>query len=206
MLTSAAAIAAVFTGTNRDISEGLPQKSIRVRSVACGGRCPLPTGGWADARVPPGGPAAPRLAWPGPVPRRAERGALMSGPRRDGCPDVAVVEPRSVHHYRPLLSYVASGTATLADLRRPQDEVVPSGVRRYAGTVASVDPARSVVVLADGTELGYGDLAVCPGSEVDWDAVPGSREAVANAHDATSYLPEQAEKTWTMLSSLRSGR
>ena len=126
--------------------------------------------------------------------------------RRDGCRDVAVVEPRSVHHYRPLLSYVASGPAPLADLRRPQDEVVPSGVRRYAGTVSSVDPARSVVVLADGTELGYGDLAVCPGSEVDWDAVPGSREAVATAHAATSYLPEQAEKTWTMLSSLRSGR
>ena len=126
--------------------------------------------------------------------------------RRDGCRDVAVVEPRSVHHYRPLLSYVASGTATLADLRRPQDEVVPSGVRRYAGTVVSVDAARSVVLLADGTELGYGDLAVCPGSEVDWDAVPGSREAVATAHAATSYLPEQAEKTWTMLSALRSGR
>lgn len=126
--------------------------------------------------------------------------------RRDGCRDVAVVEPRSVHHYKPLLSYVASGTATLADLRRPQDEVVPSGVRRYAGTVASVDPARSVVVLVDGTELEYGDLAVCPGAELDWDAIPGSREAVATAHAATSYLPEQAEKTWTMLSSLRSGR
>lgn len=132
--------------------------------------------------------------------------SLAGRVRRDGCRDVAVVEPRSVHHYRPLLSYVASGTATLADLRRPQDEVVPSGVRRYAGTVASVDPARSVVVLADGTELGYGDLAVCPGSEVDWDAVPGAREAVATPHAATSYLPEQAEKTWSMLSALRAGR
>ncbi|GIG35031.1 NAD(P)/FAD-dependent oxidoreductase [Cellulomonas pakistanensis] len=132
--------------------------------------------------------------------------SLAGRVRRDGCRDVAVVEPRSVHHYKPLLSYVASGTATLADLRRPQDEVVPSGVRRYAGTVESVDPARSVVVLADGTELEYGDLAVCPGAELDWDAIPGSREAVATAHAATSYLPEQAEKTWTMLSSLRSGR
>ncbi|WP_217617411.1 FAD-dependent oxidoreductase, partial [Cellulomonas sp. GbtcB1] len=53
--------------------------------------------------------------------------------RRDGCRGVAVVEPRSVHHYRPLLSYVASGTAPLAAPRRPQDEVVPAAVRRYAG-------------------------------------------------------------------------
>jgi sulfide:quinone oxidoreductase len=126
--------------------------------------------------------------------------------RRDGCRDVAVVEPRSVHHYRPLLSYVASGTADLADLRRPQAEVIPDGVRWYTDHVASVDPARSLVRLSDGTELVYGDLAVCPGSEVDWDAIPGSREAVAGPHAATSYLPEQAAKTWTMLSSLTSGR
>lgn len=126
--------------------------------------------------------------------------------RRDGCPDVAVVEPRSVHHYRPLLSYVASGAADLDDLRRPQAEVIPDGVRWYADHVASVDPERSLVRLADGTELVYGDLAVCPGSEVDWDAVPGAREAVATEHAATSYLPEQAARTWEMLSALTSGR
>jgi sulfide:quinone oxidoreductase len=126
--------------------------------------------------------------------------------RRDGCRDVAVVEPRAVHHYRPLLSYVASGAATLEELRRPQAEVIPEGVRWYTDHVASVDPERSTVRLADGTELVYGDLAVCPGSEVDWDAIPGSRDAVATPHAATSYLPEQAAKTWTMLSSLTSGR
>lgn len=126
--------------------------------------------------------------------------------RRDGCRDVAVVEPRPVHQYRPLLSYVASGAASLADLRRPQAEVIPEGVRWYADHVAEVDPERSLVRLADGTELTYGDLAVCPGSEVDWDAIPGSREAVATPHAATSYLPEQAAKTWTLLSSLTSGR
>ncbi|WP_230685078.1 FAD-dependent oxidoreductase [Cellulomonas sp. JZ18] len=45
---------------------------------------------------------------------------------RDGCRDVAVVEPKDVHHYRPLLSYVAGGTATLDDLTRPQVEVMPA--------------------------------------------------------------------------------
>lgn len=132
--------------------------------------------------------------------------SLAGRVRRDGCRDVAVIDPRAVHHYRPLLSYVASGQATLDDLRRPQDDVVPAGVRRYAGAVTSVDPARSVVLLADGTELGYGDLAVCPGSEVDWDAVPGAREALATPHASTSYLPEHAPDTWTMLAGLRSGR
>jgi sulfide:quinone oxidoreductase len=132
--------------------------------------------------------------------------SLAGRVRRDGCRDVAVVEPKDVHRYRPLLSYVASGMATLDDLSRPQDDVVPDGVRRYPSPVVSVDAERSVVRLADGTELGYGDLAVCPGSEVDWDAVPGSEEAVGTPSASTSYLPELAAKTWDMLSALTSGR
>ncbi|OLT52444.1 NAD(P)/FAD-dependent oxidoreductase [Cellulosimicrobium sp. CUA-896] len=126
--------------------------------------------------------------------------------RRDGCTDVAVVEPKDVHEYRPLLSYVASGMATVDDLTRPQDDVVPDGVHRYADRVVAVDPVRSVVRLASGTELGYGDLAVCPGAEVDWDAVPGAQDAVRTPYAATSYVTEHAASTWSMLSSLTSGR
>lgn len=124
---------------------------------------------------------------------------------RDGCRDVAVVDPTQVHHYRPLLSYVASGAATLSDLRRPQSSVIPDGCHWYPDAVVAVEPGDHLVRLADGTELTYGDLAVCPGSEVDWDAIPGSLEAVGTAAASTSYLPEHAEDTWTMLSTLEAG-
>ncbi|MBO3094967.1 NAD(P)/FAD-dependent oxidoreductase [Cellulomonas dongxiuzhuiae] len=125
---------------------------------------------------------------------------------RSGCPDVALVEPNEVHHYRPLLSYVAGGAATLDDLRRPQVDVVPADVHWYEDRVTAVDPQASVIRLAGGRSVGYGDLVLCPGSEVDWDAVPGLREAVATPHASTSYLPEHAPETWQMLSTLTSGR
>lgn len=132
--------------------------------------------------------------------------SLAARLRRDGCRDVAVVDPAEVHHYRPLLSYVAGGLATLDDLRRPQADVVPEGCHWYADRVVAVDPERSTVRLAGGQELTYGDLAVCPGSQVDWDALPGSRAAMATPSASTSYLPEHAPDTWTMLSRLREGR
>lgn len=131
--------------------------------------------------------------------------SLAAKLQRGGCPDVALVEPQDVHHYRPLLSYVAGGAATLEDLRRPQVDVVPRGVHWYADRVTSVDPEASVVHLASGERIGYGDLVLCPGSEVDWDAVPGLRDAVATPHASTSYLPEHAPGTWQMLSALTSG-
>ena len=126
--------------------------------------------------------------------------------RRDGAQDVVVVEPRHEHHYRPLLSYVAGGQATLDDLRRPQQDVLPDGVRWVRDSVASVDPGRSVVVLAGGGELHYTDLALCPGSQVDWDAIPGTEAAVRTPYAATSYLPASAVDTWRMLSTLTAGR
>lgn len=124
---------------------------------------------------------------------------------RDGCPDVAVVEPKHVHEYRPLLSYVASGMATLEDLRRPQADVMPSACRWYPERVTTVDPVRHLVRLSDGEELTYGDLVLCPGSEVDWDAVPGAEEAMRTPAASTSYLPDLAVRTWAMLSSFTAG-
>lgn len=125
---------------------------------------------------------------------------------RDGAKDVVVVEPEHVHHYRPMLSYVAGGQATLDRLQRSQERVTPRGVRWCRDQVVSVDAADSVVHLASGDQISYGDLALCPGSRVDWDAIPGSQAAVRTSHAATSYLPDSAVDTWTMLSTLRSGR
>lgn len=132
--------------------------------------------------------------------------SLAAKLRRDGCRDVAVVDPKRTHEYRPLLSWVAGGFATLDDLRRPQADVIPDGVRWYPDRVVAVEPERSLVRLAGGEEITCTDLVVCPGSQVDWDAVPGAQEAVATPYASTSYLPEHAPDTWTMLSSLTSGR
>lgn len=131
--------------------------------------------------------------------------SLAAKLRREGCRDVAVVEPRDVHHYRPLLSYVAGGMATLDDLRRPQADAMPPGVRWYRDAVTAIDPARSAVRLAGGDELTYTDLAVCPGSQVDWDAIPGAQDAVRSGSASTNYLVEHATATWDLLSSLTSG-
>ncbi|MBB2924299.1 NAD(P)/FAD-dependent oxidoreductase [Cellulomonas cellasea] len=132
--------------------------------------------------------------------------SLAAKLRRDRCRDVAVVDPKQTHEYRPLLSWVAGGFATLEDLRRPQADVIPDGVRWYPDRVVAVEPERSLVRLAGGEEITCTDLVICPGSQVDWDAIPGAEAAVATPYASTSYLPEHAPDTWTMLSSLTSGR
>lgn len=132
--------------------------------------------------------------------------SLAARLRRDGCRDVAVVDPATVHRYRPLLSYVGGGQAPFAEIERSQSRTIPGGVRWYASRVVAVEPERRMVVLDDGRRLQGTDLVLCPGVTQDWDDVPGSREAVHAASGASNYVDERAEHTWELTRTLERGR
>ena len=131
--------------------------------------------------------------------------SLAARLRRDGFSDIALIDSRQTHRYRPLLSYVGGGQAVLSDLERPQAEVIPSGVTWYRDEVARVDPGARRVETADGRRISADDLVLCPGVTPDWDDVPGSQQAVHSAHGSSNYVDERAPYTWRLIEGLRSG-
>jgi len=62
------------------------------------------------------------------------------------------------------------------------------------------------VTLASGRRLTYNDVVLTPGSEPDWDAVPGSAQAMLSPSASTNYVVDLAPKTWQLIQALRSGR
>ena len=66
--------------------------------------------------------------------------SLAARLRRDGFTDIALIDGRSTHRYRPLLSYVGGGQARLDELERPQSELIPPGVTWYRDQLIGVDP------------------------------------------------------------------
>ena len=125
---------------------------------------------------------------------------------RDGAPDVAVIESRPVHRYRPLLSYVGGGEATMSSLSRPADSVVPDGCTTLRDEVVSVDPAAMTVGTRSGRSFTCRTLVVCPGLDEDWDATPGLREAYDAGWAASTFDDDTAARVWPSLRGLRSGR
>lgn len=148
---------------------------------------------------------------------------------------IAVVAPEDTHVYRPLLSYVGAGMAHPDRPTRPQSSLIPRGcdwirdavtrvVPRASGTSGTTgaatpadaasdprtrvdaDPDHHTVVTAGGEVIGAVDLVLCPGTVVDWDAIPGSREACRSAYGSTNYTAELAPHTWAVLRDLRRGR
>ncbi|WP_197037822.1 MULTISPECIES: FAD/NAD(P)-binding oxidoreductase [Actinomycetes] len=69
---------------------------------------------------------------------------------KKGITDVAVIEPQRVHTYRPLLSYVGGGQATLNDAERTQRSVTPEQCTWVQDTAISVDAPSQTVLCASG--------------------------------------------------------
>ena len=142
--------------------------------------------------------------------------ALAARLRRDDPDlDVAIVSPDEPHTYRPLLSYVGAGLATLRRAQRPQSRQIPAGCTWYRESVVELTPApvpsgpdaKSVhqVHTDAGRRISATDIVVCAGTHIDWDATPGLRQACASPHASTNYEPTMASATWDMLKNLRQG-
>jgi len=123
---------------------------------------------------------------------------------RDGF-DVNVVDPRSEHVYRPLLSFVGGGRADLRAATRTQASTIPDGCRWVRDRVVGVDPAAGSVSLAGGERLSYDQLVVATGMEPDWASCPGLAEALLTDYVTTNFITDLAPKTWRLVQQLRSG-
>lgn len=124
---------------------------------------------------------------------------------RDGASDVAVMDGRSVHRYRPLLNYVGAGQASMSAVERPMRDVVPDGCTWIPENAVAVDPTASTVRSETGRTLHYSTLIVCPGMEEDWAATPGLHAAYAGGWAASTFVPSAAAQVWPTVQSVRHG-
>ena len=131
--------------------------------------------------------------------------SVASRLRHAGVDDVAVVEPSDRHFYQPLWTLVGGGRAPLSKSVRTESSVLPRGVAWLKDRAIAIDPDRRVLETAGGTRLSYDYLVMCPGIQLDWNAVPGMAEAVASPHASSNYQFDLAPKTWEKIRSLRSG-
>ncbi|KAA0090876.1 NAD(P)/FAD-dependent oxidoreductase [Mycolicibacterium sp. P1-18] len=117
---------------------------------------------------------------------------------KKGVSDVAVVEPQSVHTYRPLLSYVGGGQADMRSAERTQRSVTPRGCTWVRDSAVAVDAGERTVRCASGRTLRYRDVILAPGLVPDTDELPGVDAAMEHPAVASNYL-DAAEKTWELV-------
>ncbi|BBY29042.1 NAD(P)/FAD-dependent oxidoreductase [Mycolicibacterium sediminis] len=123
---------------------------------------------------------------------------------RRGIDDVAVIESQAVHTYRPLLSYVGGGAASMRSAERTQRSVTPRGCTWLREPAVAVDADARTVRCADGLTYGYRDLILAAGLVPDEEALPGTFAALDHAGVASNYV-DRAEKTWELVRTMPRG-
>jgi sulfide dehydrogenase [flavocytochrome c] flavoprotein chain len=99
--------------------------------------------------------------------------------------EVVLVEPNNAFVSCPISNLVLAGHRTMAEITTPYDNLVRRhGVRLVRDTVARVDPAQKVAVLASGPTIAYDKLILSPGIDLVFDSIQGLKAA----HDAGQIL------------------
>ena len=124
--------------------------------------------------------------------------------RRPGL-SIAVIEPSETHSYQPGWTLVGAGVFTRRQTQRSEAAVMPKGVTWLRQAAKAFAPERNQVELADGSLVGYSQLVVCPGLQLDWTGIDGLAETLGRNGVCSNYAAEQADYTWQCIQSLRGG-
>ncbi|KAF8229888.1 FAD/NAD(P)-binding domain-containing protein [Tricholoma matsutake] len=121
--------------------------------------------------------------------------------------DVAVVDNAKYHYYQPGWTLVGAGLSPKSEFRRPLASLVPKHIAHISENVTSFSPASSTVITDSGRHLSYDMLVVAAGLQINWNAIPGLSNALADPTSGVSsiYSFETCDKVWNDVEALRAG-
>jgi sulfide:quinone oxidoreductase len=119
--------------------------------------------------------------------------------------DIAIVEPAQDHYYQPAFTLVGAGLYPLAQTRRPEQSLIPSGVDWIRGAARAFEPEKNTVHLENGDTLSYDNLVVCTGVNLDWGKVAGLPETLGKNGVCSNYSPDYVTYTRDCLKACKPG-
>ena len=88
---------------------------------------------------------------------------------------------------------------------REEAPLIPPGVEWFNTGAAEINPDQRYIVTTAGVKIRYAFLIVATGVELDYDGIPGLREALGTGAVSTNYTYEMAPKTWRLIQNFRGG-
>ncbi|KAJ3573966.1 hypothetical protein NP233_g2096 [Leucocoprinus birnbaumii] len=122
--------------------------------------------------------------------------------------DVAIVDAAESHFYQPGWTLVGCGLKPKTDFRKPLASLVPKHISLISDNVKSFAPDKSTVTTTSGQDLSYDILVVAAGLQINWNAIKGLPEALADPKSGVSsiYSYNTCDKVWDDIEGLRSGK
>ncbi|CAA7271734.1 unnamed protein product [Cyclocybe aegerita] len=124
-----------------------------------------------------------------------------------GVGEIAIVDATKDHYYQPGWTLVGSGLAPKSDFERPLAPLVPSHISLIPENVKTFSPNTSSVTTTSGRDISYDTLVVATGLQINYDAIKGLPEALADPGSGVStiYSYQTCDRVWSHIENLKSG-
>lgn len=120
-------------------------------------------------------------------------------------PEIALIEPSTVHYYQPLWTLVGGGVFPREQSARPEADYIPPGVTWIKEKVTAFDPDNSSLTLSNGETITYDFLVVSLGIQIDWGKIKGLPETLGKNGVCSNYSYDTVEYTWQNIRTFRGG-
>jgi sulfide:quinone oxidoreductase len=118
---------------------------------------------------------------------------------------VAIVEPSDKHYYQPIWTLVGGGLFDKSISERAEADYIPDGVVWIRDAVAAFEPAMKQIVTRSGECIGYEQLVVALGMQLDWNKIEGLPAALGKDDVVSNYRYDLVDKTWQSLQTIEQG-
>ncbi len=118
---------------------------------------------------------------------------------------IALVEPSDKHYYQPIWTLVGGGVFDKTISERDELDYIPDGVAWIKDRVVGFDPEHKQVITAGGERLGYDQLVVALGIQLDWHKIDGLDGKLGQGGVCSNYRYDLVDSTWRTLRSITSG-
>jgi sulfide:quinone oxidoreductase len=121
-------------------------------------------------------------------------------------PDIAIIEPSSVHYYQPLWTLVGGGVFKKEATKRDERGLIPRGTSWIQESVVELCPQENNVVTDKGRTVEYDYLVLAPGIQLDWQKIKGLESNLGKDGLCSNYAYEQCEQTWQTIRTFSGGQ
>ncbi|MCX7859691.1 MAG: NAD(P)/FAD-dependent oxidoreductase [Chloroflexus sp.] len=120
-------------------------------------------------------------------------------------PEIALIEPATVHYYQPLWTLVGAGVFPREQSARPEADYIPPGVTWLKEKVTAFNPDNNSLTLGNGETITYDFLVVALGIQIDWGKIKGLPETLGKNGVCSNYSYDTVEYTWQNIRTFRGG-
>ncbi|WP_321326512.1 TIGR01244 family sulfur transferase [uncultured Parasphingorhabdus sp.] len=125
--------------------------------------------------------------------------------KRNKTISLAIIDPSDDHYYQPGWTMVGGGAFSAEFTHRKEKDLIPARAQWIQSAVRSFDPENNAVHTADGQQIGYEVLIVCPGIELDWEAIDGLTGTLGQNGVTSNYRFDLAPYTYRLVKDMTGG-